>query len=122
MRTKDKAKLCFKIVKEHKTIDPVLFEIGKFSSIADYFLIVGGNSTRQVQSLSRHILKRMREEGFRANGVEGETDGYWILMDYGDIVIHLFYQPAREFYDLEGLWIDAPRITMNDGSVNEGDI
>jgi ribosome-associated protein len=122
MKTKDKAKLCFRIVRERKAIDPVFFEVGKFSSMTDCFIIASGNSTRQVQAIARHIQRRMREEGFRTYGIEGEKDGHWILMDYGDIVIHLFYQPAREFYDLEGLWVDAPRIIMNDENFNEGGI
>jgi ribosome-associated protein len=55
----------------------------------------------------------MREEGFRPEGIEGEREGHWVLMDYGDVVIHLFYQPVREFYDLEGLWIEAPRVNLD---------
>jgi len=111
MESLDKAKLCVKIIRERKALDPVLFEVGKLTSIADYFLIASGSSTRQVQAMTRHLLKRMREEGFRAHGVEGEQEGHWVLLDYGDIVIHLFYQPVREFYDLESLWIDAPRLS-----------
>jgi len=99
-----------KIIKERKAIDPVLFEVGKLTSIADFFLIASGHSSRQVQAISRHVSERMRGEGFRPYGVEGVQEGHWVLMDYGDVVIHLFYQPVREIYDLEGLWIEAPRI------------
>ena len=99
-----------KIIKERKAIDPVLFEVGKLSSITDFFLVASGNSSRQVQAISRHISQRMREEGFKPYGIEGVQEGHWVLMDYGDVVIHIFYQPVREFYDLEGLWIEAPRI------------
>ena len=113
MRALDKAKLCLKIIKERKAIDPVLFEVGKFISITDYFLIASGNSSRQVQAIAHHLQKRMREQGFRPNGIEGEQEGHWMLMDYGDVVIHLFYQPIREFYDLEGLWIEAPRMDLS---------
>jgi len=119
MKTIDKAKLCMKIISERKAIDPVLFEVGKLTSIADYFLIASGSSSRQVQAMASHLLRKMKEEGFRAYGLEGEEEGHWILVDYGDIVIHLFYQPFREFYDLEGLWIDAPRISLAD-SENRG--
>jgi ribosome-associated protein len=110
MRALGKAKLCLKIISERKAIDPVLFEVGKLVSITDYFLIASGNSSRQVQAIARHLQKRMREQGFRPDGIEGEQEGHWVLMDYGDVVIHLFYQPIREFYDLEGLWIEAPRM------------
>jgi len=116
MRTLDKAKLCLKIIKERKAIDPVLFEVGKLTSITDYFLIASGNSSRQVQAMTRHLQRRMREEGFKAFGVEGEQEGHWVLMDYGDVVVHLFYQPSREFYDLEGLWIEAPRVSLKDAT------
>ncbi len=112
MRTLDKAKFCLKIIGERKATDPVLFEVGKLVSITDYFLIASGNSSRQVQAIARHLQKRMREQGFRPDGIEGEQEGHWVLMDYGDVVIHLFYQPIREFYDLEGLWIEAPRVKL----------
>jgi ribosome-associated protein len=110
MEAQDKALLCMKIIKERKAIDPVVFEVGKLTSIADFFLIASGHSSRQVQALSRHVSERMREQGFKPFGVEGVQEGHWVLMDYGDVVIHLFYQPVREIYDLEGLWIEAPRI------------
>jgi len=112
MRALGKAKLCLKIIRERKAIDPVLFEVGKLVSITDYFLIASGNSNRQVQAIARHLQRRMREQGFRPDGIEGEQEGHWVLMDYGDVVIHLFYQPIREFYDLEGLWIEAPRMDL----------
>ena len=114
MEALDKALLCLKIVKERKAMDPVLFEVGKLTSITDYFLIASGNSTRQVQAISRHMAGRMREEGFRAYGKEGEQEGQWVLMDYGDVVVHIFYDPVREFYDLEGFWFEATRIEMDE--------
>jgi len=107
-----KAKLCLEIIEERKAVDPVLFEVGKLTSIADYFLIASGSSSRQVQAISRHLQRRMREIGYRAYGVEGEQEGHWVLMDYGEVVIHIFYHPLREFYDLEGLWIEAPRVGL----------
>lgn len=116
MEALDKARLCLRIIKERKAVDPVLFEVGKLTSITDYFLIASGNSIRQVQAITRHLTKRMREESFRSHGSEGEQEGNWVLMDYGDVVIHIFYQPIREFYDLEGLWIEAPRIALDEDS------
>ena len=112
MTTLDKALLASEIIKERKAIDPALFEVGKLTSITDYFLIAGGNSSRQVQAISRHLNRRMRKEGHKAYGVEGEQEGHWLLMDYGDLVIHIFYQPVREIYDLEGLWGEAPRVDL----------
>ena len=114
MDTLEKALLASEIIRERKAIDPVLFEVGKLTSITDYFLIASGKSSRQVQAISRHLSRRMRDNGFKVYGMEGERDGHWILMDYGDLVIHIFYQPVREFYDLEGLWIEAPRIGLEE--------
>jgi len=111
MESLDKAMLCLSIIQERKAVDPVIFEMGKLTSIADYFLIASGNSNRQVQAIGRHLGTEMRKRGFRSFGVEGEQKGHWILMDYGDVVVHVFYHPIREFYDLEGFWIEANRIT-----------
>ena len=110
----DKAKLCLKTIKERKAIEPVLLHVENLTSVTDYFLITSGNSTRQVQAIMRHLQKTLREAGFRPYGTEGEQEGHWVLMDYGDVVIHIFYQPLRELYDLEGLWIEAPVVETDD--------
>lgn len=114
MKALEKARLCLEIIQERKAVDPILMEVGRLTSIADYFLVASGASSRQVQAISQHIARRLREEGFRPFGVEGEQEGHWVLMDYGDVVIHIFYQPVREFYDLEGLWTEAPRVALDD--------
>lgn len=114
MKTIDKARLCLEIIQERKAIDPVLMEVGRLTSFTDYFLVASGASSRQVQAISQHIARRLREEGFRPFGIEGEQEGHWVLMDYGDVVIHIFYQPVREFYDLEGLWTEAPRVESHE--------
>ena len=114
MQALDKANLCLSIIKERKAIEPALFDVGKLTSITDYFLIATGNSSRQVQAIARHLQRKMRDAGFRPFGIEGEQKGHWVLMDYGDVVIHIFYKPFREFYDLEGLWIEAPRVNTED--------
>ena len=113
MNPLDKALICVDIIRERKATDLVLFEVGTLTSIADYFLIASGTSSRQVQAMAQHLQNRMKEKGFTRFGVEGEREGHWILVDYGDVVIHLFYQPVREFYDLEGLWVEAPRVNID---------
>jgi ribosome-associated protein len=115
----DKARLCLNIIKERKAQDPVLFDVSELTSFTDYFLITSGSSTRQVQAIARYLVREMRKAGFKASGVEGETEGHWILIDFGDIITHIFYQPFREFYDLEGLWFEAPRITPEEISQQE---
>lgn len=112
MNTLDKALLSVNIILERKATDPVLFEVGRLTTITDYFLIASGKSSRQVQAIAQHLERRMKEEGFIPFGIEGERDGHWILLDYGDVVVHIFYQPVREFYDLEGLWVEAPRVEI----------
>jgi len=119
MRAIDKARLCLKLIMERKALDPLLLEVEELTSFADYFVIASGNSARQVQAISRHVKQKMRDAGFRSDGVEGEQEGHWVLLDYGDVVIHLFYQPVREFYDLEGLWIEAPRMSLEDQKSGE---
>ncbi len=110
MESLDKALLSLKLVRERKALDPVLFDVGGLTSFTDYFLIVAGGSTRQVQAITRHLVRSMRESGLHAHGVEGEQEGQWVLVDYGDVVVHVFYEPIRAFYDLESLWVEAPRV------------
>ncbi|NQU13445.1 MAG: ribosome silencing factor [Desulfobacteraceae bacterium] len=119
MQAIDKARLCLRFIRERKALDPLLLEVEELTSFADYFVIASGNSSRQVQAISRHVKQKMRDEGFLSDGVEGEQEGHWVLLDYGDVVIHLFYQPVREFYDLEGLWIEAPRMSLEDQESGE---
>ena len=120
MNTFDKALLAAEIIMERKAVNPVLFDVAGLTSITDYFLIASGSSSRQVQAIGRHLQRTMKEKGYKIFGMEGEQEGQWILMDYGDIVVHIFYQPVREFYDLEGLWSEAPRVGLvkNEGKQN----
>jgi len=116
MNPLDKAVLCLKIINERKAIDPVLFDVRELTSITDYFIVTSGSSSRQVQTIAKHIVRRMREEGLKVYGMEGEQQGHWVLIDYNDVVIHVFYEPVREFYDLEGLWAEAPRVDLEEGA------
>ncbi len=112
MKSVDKAKLCLKIIQERKAIRPMLLDVRKLTSITDYFLITSGSSTRQVQAIARHLQKELRDAGYRALGMEGEQEGKWVLIDYDDVVIHIFYEPIREFYNLEGLWVEAAEVAL----------
>jgi len=108
----EKAKLCLTPILERKAVDPFLLHVEDLTTVADYFLITGGNSTRQVQAIARHLRKTLKERGMPPYGIEGEQEAQWVLLDYGEVVIHIFYQPIREFYDLEGLWVEAPEIRL----------
>jgi nicotinate-nucleotide adenylyltransferase len=92
----------------------VILDVRGLSGFADYFVISHGRSTRHVQGIVDNIARDLRKDGMRCKGVEGERDGKWVLLDYGDVVVHLFYEPVRDFYDLEGLWSQAPRLELSE--------
>ncbi len=112
LSSKEKAFLLAQAVLDHKAGDLVILEVKDLSSFTDYFLICSGSSDRQVQAIASHIEEKLAKKGIRPMGVEGKREGRWILMDYGDVIVHVFYQPVREFYDLERLWSEAPRVEM----------
>ena len=88
----------------------VALDVRGLTSIADTFIICSGRSNRQVTSIANHVERTLKDNGIRPLSVEGRKEGHWILMDYGDVIIHVFYEETRSFYDLEGLWVDAKRI------------
>lgn len=114
--SKTKLLLCLKAAIEKKALDPVILEMKKVSAVTDYFLIITGKSDRQVQAIARAIEEALEQRGIRPLGLEGTLHGKWILMDYNDVVIHIFLEPVRKFYDLEGMWEDAARIELNPGA------
>ena len=80
---------------------------------ADYFVVSSGTSRRHVKALAQHLEEEMARAGVKPLGVEGLQDAHWILLDFNDVVVHIFLQPLREFYDLEGLWAEAERLAFN---------
>lgn len=80
--------------------------------MADYFIVCSGRSDRQVQSIAQGIEQNAAEEGFKPFAVEGTQRGHWALIDFSDVIVHVFYEPVREFYDLDGLWGHAPRAEL----------
>jgi len=110
----DKALLCTRAALEKKAFDLVVIEVGELTSIADYLVICSGRSDRQVQSIAQAIEEALGAHGVRPLSIEGMSRGQWVLMDYGDVIVHVFYQPVREFYDLERLWEHAPRVQLSE--------
>ena len=108
----EKALLLSRFALEKKAYDLVLMEVRGITSIADYFIICSGRSDRQVQSIAQGIGENLGAMGTRPLSVEGMSRGQWVLMDFADVIVHIFYQPVREFYDLEGLWGHAPRVEL----------
>jgi ribosome-associated protein len=91
----------------------VLLDVRGLSSIADFFIICSGRSNRQVSAIADFIQMDLKSEGIRPLSVEGKKEGHWVLLDYGHVILHVFYEPLRDFYDLESLWIDAQRINID---------
>ncbi len=88
----------------------VILGVQALTSLADAFILCSGRSNRQVMAIAEHIKTTLKKKGLQALRIEGLKEGHWVLMDYGDVIIHIFYDPVRRFYDLEGLWADAPRL------------
>jgi 2,3-bisphosphoglycerate-independent phosphoglycerate mutase len=98
----------------------VLLDVNDLTSLAETFVICSGRSNRQVSAIAEFIRTELKKQDIRPLHVEGIKEGHWVLMDYGHVIIHIFYGPIREFYDLEGLWIDAKRIPVSGDDTEEG--
>ena len=94
-------------------LQPVLLDVSEQSSYTDYILIVSGRSSRQVEAITEAVQQELKGSGHDPLGIEGERGAKWVLLDYGDVVIHVFYHPNRELYDLEGIWSEAPRVELD---------
>lgn len=99
---------------EKKGLEIVILDISKVSSFADYFVLCSGTSTRHVQAIAEEIERKLLEQKCRPHHIEGYESSEWVLFDYGDLIIHVFTQTTRAFYDLERLWRDAQRIEVKD--------
>ena len=113
-RSPDIAARCREVaeaVEERKGEDLRVLHLGEITSLADYFLICSGNNERQVQAIAEGIQERLRGEQVRPRHIEGFKPGRWVLLDYGDFVVHVFDRATREFYGLDKLWADAPDVT-----------
>jgi len=102
----------FQAVLGKKAMHVVALDVRELTSIADVFIICSGRSNRQVSAIAEHIERQLRGCKIKPLSVEGTAEGHWVLMDYGHVIIHVFFDPVREFYDLEGLWSDARRIPI----------
>ena len=97
---------------DHKAEDLVALDVRALAGYTDYFLIMSGRSTRHVQGLANAIGEKVVRKRLKEGKVEGLSEGQWVLLDCNDVVVHIFYREVREFYDLEGLWHDAPRVDL----------
>ena len=106
--------VCAEAALGRKAADLTVLDVGTVSSLADYFLICSGRSDTQVQAIADAIDDATRPLGYRPLAIEGREHGQWVLIDYGDVIVHVFYAPVRVFYDLERLWARAARVELPD--------
>lgn len=97
---------------EKKAINIVVLDLREIASFTDYFVIANGANERQVQAISDEVVETLKKAGTRVNRVEGYKTAEWILLDYGDFVMHIFNEKARAFYDLERLWRESKRVEL----------
>lgn len=114
-RIHELALLCARSADEKKAEGIVILDISRIIPIADYFVIASGKNKKQVQAIAEEISMRMKAAGLRRIGLEGMDEGSWVCVDYGDIIVHLFHEDVRAFYELETLWADAPRVEWQAG-------
>lgn len=106
---KEKAEIFLRAALSKKAVNPVLIRLAKLTSLTDYFLIVSAGSRKQVKAIAEAILEDANHRGIPRLSMEGVQQSGWALLDYGDVIVHIFQKAVREFYDLEGLWAEAPR-------------
>jgi ribosome-associated protein len=92
-----------------KAVDGVVLDLRQLSDAADFFVVVSGTSDTHVRAIAEHVLETLEQRGMKAHHVEGLAGGRWVLLDFFDFVVHVFHPSLREFYQLEGLWSDAPQ-------------
>ncbi len=113
MQSLDRAILCAAYALGKKAFNVRLLEVRGLSSLTDYLLIASGRSDRQVQAIAEGVRLGLKTDHATAPlAVEGMNEGRWVLIDYGDVMVHVFQEPVREFYDLDGLWSEAAEVAI----------
>ncbi|MBI5485072.1 MAG: ribosome silencing factor [Deltaproteobacteria bacterium] len=108
----ERALKCAELAFDKKAFDIRVRDISRVSSIADYMVIISGASDKQNQAIADNIRTGLKKFG-KVNNIEGATDGKWIVMDYGDVLVHVFHDQLRRYYDLDGLWGMAPELELS---------
>jgi ribosome-associated protein len=112
MKALEKVKICGMLAEEKKAQDVVIMELDDLTDIADYFLVASGTGERHVRTIADSIEAGMKERGVKPYSVEGHRDGRWIIIDYQNVIVHIFFEQLRELYDLESLWIEAKKFRI----------
>jgi ribosome-associated protein len=106
------ARVCAQAALDTKAEELVILDVRGLPTFTDYFLIMNGKSTRHVQALAETIEAKLRSKRVKTSSAEGLREGMWVLLDFDDVVVHIFYHEQRKFYDLEGLWSEGKRIEI----------
>lgn len=118
--TKDDACEAARAMVDKKALDVTLLEIASVVPYADFFLVASGRSAVHVKAIVGAVEEHFKHKGIRPLHIEGQSEGRWVLLDYDDIILHIFQEDARLFYNLERLWGDVPRTTFHDdGTISE---
>lgn len=114
MDSKQLLEMVVKAADGRRAEDIIALKVDEISPMADYFVIMTGGSDRQVQAITNAIVEKAHEENVKIGSVEGENHAQWVLVDLGDVVVHVFREETRQFYNLEKLWADAPLVNISD--------
>ena len=114
IESKDKAIKAARASSDKKAKDIVILELKKLTVIADYFVICSGESTTQVKAIVDHVEEALAKHGVSPGRIEGLGNARWVLLDYGDVIVHVFEEETRNYYELEKFWLDAPRIVWEE--------
>ncbi len=109
----DKVKVAVAAAEDKKALDLVVLNLTEITAFADYFVICHGTSARQVQAIADEIEDRLKKQQVRPLNIEGYPNAEWVLMDYGSMIVHVFSETSRRFYDLERLWRDAEKLDVS---------
>jgi len=114
LKARELARLIARAAAEKKAEDIMVLDIGKLLIITDYFVICSGKTARHVKTIFENIQRKLGEKAVRPLGVEGQSEAYWILLDCGDVIAHIFTERERDYYQLERLWKDASQLNWDE--------
>jgi ribosome-associated protein len=108
----DLAQICAKVALDTKAEEVVILDVRGLTTFTEYFVIMNGRSTRHVQALAEALEGSLRSKRVKSSTAEGLQEGMWVLLDFDDVVVHIFYHEQRKFYDIEGLWSEAKQLEI----------